>query len=143
MEKVIVELSNKFSIEGDFDRENGKITFTNNGKLLIVEKETEVAHSILTFRINQAITNLYKQFLIITEDIQSEYSAAMLRLLDSLPEEEKPKLIQADFFDQEKFQYLRNKILDYGNNTIRNLESELTNYQFTFNIEERSNNEKT
>lgn len=142
MDKFVVELSRNFSIEGTLDKESGKIIFSNNGKLLIVEKEEEIAKNILHFRISQSITNLYKQFLILLEDIQEEYNGSMSRLLESLPEEERVKVLQANFFDEEKFQYLRKKVLGAGNDTVRNIESELENYQFLFNIEERSMDEK-
>jgi hypothetical protein len=34
--------------------------------------------------------------------------------------------------DEEDFQFLRKRILDYGNNAIRNLELQLDNFDFTF-----------
>jgi hypothetical protein len=34
--------------------------------------------------------------------------------------------------DDEDFQFLRKRILDYGNNAIRNLELQLDNFDFTF-----------
>ena len=33
---------------------------------------------------------------------------------------------------EEDFQFLRKRILDYGNNAIRNLELQLDNFDFTF-----------
>jgi hypothetical protein len=33
---------------------------------------------------------------------------------------------------EEDFAYLRKRILDYGNNTVRNLEEQLDNFDFTF-----------
>jgi len=38
----------------------------------------------------------------------------------------------------EDFQFLRKRILDYGNNAIRNLEVQLDNFDFTFkNIQDK------
>jgi len=137
MEKVTVELGDNFIIEGEMD-DSGKITFSNNGKYFIAEKEDDLAKRILNFRTRQSITNLYKQFLVLVEDLQEEYDGNMSRLLEVLPESEIPKLLQAKFLDEEKFQYLRKKILSVGNDTIRNLESELDNYYILFNIESRN-----
>ena len=136
MEKVTVELGDNFIIEGEMD-DSGKITFSNNGKYFIAEKEDDLAKRILNFRTRQSITNLYKQFLVLVEDLQEEYDGNMSRLLEVLPESEIPKLLQAKFLDEAKFQYLRKKILSVGNDTIRNLESELDNYHILFNIESR------
>ena len=37
-----------------------------------------------------------------------------------------------DKISEEDFQYTRKRILDYGNNCIRNMEEQLDNFDFTF-----------
>lgn len=39
---------------------------------------------------------------------------------------------------EEDFQFLRKRILDYGNNTVRNLEQQLNNFDFSFKKEENN-----
>ena len=41
-------------------------------------------------------------------------------------------LQRQDKLSDEDFQFLRKRILDYGNNAIRNLELQLDNFDFTF-----------
>jgi hypothetical protein len=41
-------------------------------------------------------------------------------------------LERQDKLSDEDFQFLRKRILDYGNNAIRNLELQLDNFDFTF-----------
>jgi len=43
-----------------------------------------------------------------------------------------PVVDQADYFSEEKLKHLRKKTLDIGNETIRNIESELDNYTIGF-----------
>jgi hypothetical protein len=58
--------------------------------------------------------SLFKGFLVMLEDLQREHQI---------------------HFDEEKLQHLRKRTLDLGNETIRNVESELENFtiSFTFN----------
>jgi hypothetical protein len=41
-------------------------------------------------------------------------------------------LVKQGKLQDEEFQYIRKRILDYGNNTIRNLEEQLDNFDFSF-----------
>lgn len=41
-------------------------------------------------------------------------------------------LVKQGKLKEDDFQYLRKRILDYGNNTIRNLETQLDNFDFSF-----------
>ena len=62
------------------------------------------------------------------------YQIHFEKLKRNLPEGCAPIIDQADYFDDEKLQYLRKRTLDIGNETIRNIEGELDNYtiEFTF-----------
>jgi predicted esterase YcpF (UPF0227 family) len=59
--------------------------------------------------ITREVKKLYLSFLYTTED-----------------------LVKSGKLSEEDFAHLRKRILDYGNNTIRNLEEHLDNFDFTF-----------
>lgn len=64
------------------------------------------AHDFVNFQVRRKVTNLYKQFLFILEDLQgSGYN---------VPEE--------------SYQKARKRILDHGNDTIREIEETLKNF---------------
>jgi len=64
----------------------------------------------LSFQIRRKITNLFKNFFIILEDISKDNPS----------------------ISQEKYNQLRKRVLDYGNDTIRELEEDLK--QFKINL---------
>ena len=66
------------------------------------------------------------------EDLHNEHQIHFEKLEKNLPEGCKPIIDQANYFDENKLQYLRKRTLDIGNETIRNIESELDNYTIGF-----------
>jgi len=76
--------------------------------------------------------SLFKGFLIILEDLYKEHQISFDKLKSNLPEGCIPVVDQADYFSEEKLKHLRKKTLDIGNETIRNIESELDNYTIGF-----------
>lgn len=75
---------------------------------------------------------LFKSFLVLIEDLHKEHEINFKKLKKSLPEEHHDLLDQADYFDNQKLQYLRKKILDMGNETIRETESNFENFTISF-----------
>ncbi len=54
------------------------------------------------------------------------------KLKKNLPEEYKPVIDQADYFDEEKVQHLRKRTLDIGNEAIRSIDGGLENFTIDF-----------
>ena len=77
---------------------------------------------------------LFKTFLILLEDLKTEHDIQFCKLRKNLPKH-KELLEQADYFDEDKMQYLRKKVLDMGNDNIRNNDDDLEKFtiQFEFN----------
>ena len=65
------------------------------------------SRDFLRFQVNRKVTNLYKNFLFMVEDL---YNSGEI--------------------SEENFQRLRKRILDYGNDTIREIEENLDNFDF-------------
>ena len=85
-----------------------------------------VIENIVRFQVNRNIINLYKTFLIMLEDLEQEHSSNFNKLRDQLPDAG-PLLEQADYFTEEKMDYLRKRILDAGNHSGREIMAILYN----------------
>jgi len=72
-------------------------------------------NGFVTSAIVREVKKLYLSFLYTTEDLANNNKLS-----------------------EEDFAYLRKRILDYGNNTVRNLEEQLDNFDFTFKNKENN-----
>jgi hypothetical protein len=88
----------------------------------------------ILFQIHRNIVSLYKRYLNVIEDMQEEH----LNMLNKLNQKiEASFLKNVDYFDENKYNYLRKKILDLGNETIREIEK---NFDFMdLNIKKNEN----
>lgn len=75
---------------------------------------------------------LFKSFLILIEDLNDDHLRNFEKLRRVIPKEYHAILDQADYFDQKKLQYLRKKILDLGNDSIRTAEDSFENFTISF-----------
>jgi len=77
---------------------------------------------------------LFKSFLVLLEDLKTEHEIHFGKLRKNLSQH-KELIEQADYFDDKKMQYLRKKILDMGNENIRNNDDDLGKFtiEFEFN----------
>ena len=87
---------------------------------------------ILAFSIRRNITNLFKECLVILENLEEDHNEAISKLEKTLPEEYQKQLYLADHFTQEKMEQLRKRILSKGNDTMRTLMEELNRYDIEF-----------
>ena len=77
---------------------------------------------LLIFQINRGIINLYKKYFLIIQDLKQEHEI----LLEKVAQETSPDFPQKiDYFTEDKYNYIRKKILDAGNDSIRELEKTL------------------
>lgn len=79
-----------------------------------MERETDI---------RRITTRLFKNFLVILEDLQEEHRSAHLKLLEQLPEEYKSLVYMADILNERKIEWLRKRVLDLGNEAIRDGEN--------------------
>lgn len=76
--------------------------------------------SYIQFQINRNIISLYKKYFEITEDLYQEHQS----LLSKVEEETSSDFSKnIDYFDEKKYNYIRKKILDAGNDAIRTIDS--------------------
>lgn len=90
---------------------------------------------LLNFQINRLIKNLIRNNLNLIADIKEEKEATFDKIYELLLEEDKHKLDLLDYFDDNKFNYIRKKILDLTNDYLREFETILGNYDIQFKEE--------
>ena len=72
------------------------------------------------FQIQRQIVNIYKRYIISTEDLRRDHLVFLKKLQEAGVSEE--LLNKLDYFTDEKYNYVRKKILDSGNEATRDLE---------------------
>ena len=77
---------------------------------------------ILTFQVHRNVINLYKRYLNLVEDLQEEHIAMLNKLNKKIDLE---TLKNVDYFDENRYNYVRKKVLDLGNETIREINKSL------------------
>lgn len=91
------------------------------------------AREFLSDRVNGSTKSLFKSFLVLVEDLHAENEICFAKLKRHLPEHS-DIIDQANYFDNNKMQYLRKKILDIGNESIRESNSDLEKFTIKFNF---------
>ena len=78
------------------------------------------------------ISSLFKLMLMMVEDMKKDHDFHYEKLYNEIPKEYHSVLRTADHFTDEKVSWIRKRILDFGNESIRNLDLKLDNYTVTF-----------
>ena len=86
----------------------------------------------LVSRSESEISALFKTMLLLLEDMKKDHDFHYQKLYDNIPEEYHAVINTADHFTPEKVNWIRKRILDFGNESIRNLGSEIDNYTVSF-----------
>lgn len=88
-------------------------------------------NEVLRFQLHRTITNLFKGYLIMLEDLGDSHDEAISKLKAALPEQYRGFVDLADYLTEERGTLLRKKVLDAGNDTLREIEKLLAQ----FNVE--------
>lgn len=89
-----------------------------------MESQQNNIRDYILFQINRHIVNLYKRYLNLIEDLQEEHLNMLNKLNKKIDLE---TLKSLDYFDENKYNYFRKKILDLGNETLREIDK---NFEF-------------
>ena len=81
---------------------------------------------------NNEISRLFKMMLIMVEDMKKDHDFHYDKLYENIPKKYHPIIDTADHFTPDKVNWIRKRILDCGNESIRNLCSNIDNYQVSF-----------
>jgi hypothetical protein len=93
-----------------------------------VSSEDEKLKEYLTFQIHRNIVHLYKQHLVLLQDITIEHQEMMSKLEHHL---DKEILEDVNYLNKNKLKYYRKKTLDVGNEAIRDFEKSVENLKIT------------
>jgi hypothetical protein len=83
----------------------------------------------LDFVLSRQVINLFKAYLSILERENSRHIECLNKLSDNLPDEYRKYIDLADWFTDEEMARLRKEVLEYGNNTIRQIKEETAKYE--------------
>ena len=78
------------------------------------------------------ISDLFKGMLIMVEDMKKDHDFHYDKLYQHIPAEYHSIIDTANHFTPDKVNWIRKRILDMGNESIRNFDSELNNYTVSF-----------
>ncbi len=81
---------------------------------------------------NDEISRLFKMMLYMVEDMKKDHDFHYEKLYKNIPKKYHPIIDTADHFTKEKVNWIRKRILDSGNESIRNLCSRIDNYTVSF-----------
>jgi hypothetical protein len=82
--------------------------------------------------VERHIVNLFKECLMIMEQLEEEHDESLDKLYSALPETYQKYVQLADHFTEEKADRIRRAILQRGNDCKRAVASELDQYDLTF-----------
>ena len=86
----------------------------------------------LTKSSNDEISRLFKLMLMMVEDMKKDHDFHYDKLYENIPEEYHKIINTANHFTQPKINWIRKRILDVGNESIRNFGSTLDDYTVSF-----------
>jgi len=81
---------------------------------------------------NEEISRLFKMMLVMVEDMKRDHDFHYEKLYENIPIEYHGIINTANHFTPQKVNWIRKRILDVGNESIRNLGSKLDNYTVSF-----------
>jgi hypothetical protein len=88
--------------------------------------------NLIQIQSHKEITQLFKTFLEIIEDLQVEHQIMIAKIAEKYGEEFSKNI---NYFTKEKCEQLRKRILDNGNECERNLVNFLSFFDSTINVE--------
>ena len=78
------------------------------------------------------ISKLFKMMLTMVEDMKQDHDFHYEKLYENIPDKYHAVINTANHFTPQKVNWIRKRILDVGNESIRNLGSTLDNYTVSF-----------
>jgi len=90
------------------------------------------AKASLSQRQRRFVTALFKEFLEILGEVKENHDEYFGNLMEKLPPEYLTTLVVGNPLSDDKFMRLRKKVLDTGNDVIRDSELELEHYSISF-----------
>jgi glucan phosphorylase len=81
---------------------------------------------------NTEVSRIYKTMLVMLEDMKMDHDFHYAKLYEQIPKDYHAIIDTANHFTPAKVNWVRKRILDVGNESIRNINSCLDNYTVRF-----------
>lgn len=82
--------------------------------------DDEKLKEYLKFQYSRNIISLYKKYFEIIDDLKQDHEILLKKIAGNSSEDFAKNV---DYFDNDKYNYIRKKILDAGNDAIRNIDT--------------------
>ena len=86
----------------------------------------------LNDRSGDEVIALFKMMLNLIEDMKQDHDFHYQKLYDEIPKKYHPVINTANHFTSDKLAWIRKRVLDYGNDSLRNIKNEIENYNVQF-----------
>jgi hypothetical protein len=83
--------------------------------------------TLLKAKVRLSINRLLRNYLSLLEEVADEHDEAMGKVYDALPPQYQPLIAVADHLGDTRFNAIRKRTLDAGNDSIRDLEEAINN----------------
>jgi hypothetical protein len=90
------------------------------------------AKQTLSKKTSKSISFLFKQYLMLIEDLKFEHDQYVKKIKQEIPSEFHNVIDNADSFNEEKMSRIRKRVLDLGNETIRSMDSDISDFSVNF-----------
>jgi hypothetical protein len=90
------------------------------------------AKETLSKKSNKSISFLFKQYLMLIEDLKFEHDQFLKKIKQEIPSQYHNAIDNIDNFDDEKMQRIRKRVLDIGNETIRTFDNDINDFTINF-----------
>jgi len=80
---------------------------------------------MISFQVHRNVINLYKKYFEITEDLLREHKIFLGRIKKISLDDTTESIDGLDYFTEERFNQVRKKILDAGNDAVREIDKTL------------------
>lgn len=90
------------------------------------------AKKVVKFQVDKNTKYLFKRMFTIFEDLYEDHELMMSKIVTLIPEDKLAEFNMTDYFTPERLQYIRKKILDAGNDTLRENENVFEQVEMEF-----------
>jgi hypothetical protein len=90
------------------------------------------AKQSLSKKSTKSISFLFKQYLMLIEDLKFEHDQYVKKIKEGIPSVYHNVIDNADTFDNEKLSRIRKRVLDIGNETIRAFDNDMDDFTVNF-----------
>lgn len=98
--------------------------------------KNEEFKNYLRFQYHRIIVGLYKRQLEVIEDLKRDHKEFLNKIQNRIPQDELNKI---DYFNDQKYNTIRKRTLDSGNEVIRDFEKNIENLDITLKTKEKGN----